>query len=278
MTRTGWLALRCPALLGWLALGAAGFALVPWYALPDGLWSLGWIASFAGKDAAPALLQVASHGRAWLAPPGLLLATAAIALAPAIGNDRRANLLLLAGAAGFVYLFAQGFAITPAGGPIASTAPAGMPAAGQPGMGLGAALVVTAFAMVFALGLAGRGYFKGDGFVAGSVVAVTALVAVFTFFPVANILVSAFEDDTGTFSVPAFLARLFTEKVWGLGCLTGESRCGVAWNTLLLALLSRDLLHGARPRLRADRHPHRLPPPESCCGSSPCCRSSRRRS
>lgn len=55
-------------------------------------------------------------------------------------------------------------------------------------MGLGAVLVVAAFAMLFAVGLAGRGFFKGDAFVAGSVVAVASLVVVFTFFPVFRIL------------------------------------------------------------------------------------------
>ena len=226
------------ALVCWLALGVAGFTLVPWYALPDSVWALDWLAQFGSRDAAPALLQIAFHGRAWLAPLGLLLLAAAAPLAPGLRDTARANLLLAIGAAGFVCCFAQGFAIAPAGGSVAPLAQAfGVPAAGQPGMGLGAALVVTAFAMLFALGLAGRGCFKGDGFIAGSVVAVTVLVAVFTFFPVANILVSAFEDDTGAFSVPAFLARLFTEKVWGLGCLTAGTRCGVAWNTLLLALL-----------------------------------------
>ncbi len=47
---------------------------------------------------------------------------------------------------------------------------------------------IASFAMLFALGLAGRGGFKGDGFVAASVVGVTLLVALFTLYPVARIL------------------------------------------------------------------------------------------
>jgi hypothetical protein len=70
-------------------------------------------------------------------------------------------------------------------------------------MGLGASLVLASFAMLFALGLAGFGYFKGDPFVAGSVVAVTTLVAVFTFFPVARVLISALQDAGGAFSLSA---------------------------------------------------------------------------
>ena len=90
--------------------------------------------------------------------------------------------------------------------------------------------------MIASLGLAGRGYFKGDAFVAGTVVAVGALVAVFTFFPVVKILIQAIQDNDGAFSLAAFLARLFTEKIWGLSCIGGSTRCGVAWNTLLLAM------------------------------------------
>jgi len=96
---------------------------------------------------------------------------------------------------------------------------------------------LSAFAMLFALGLAERGNFNGDGFIAGCIVAILASTAIFTFFPVLNILVSAFEDDGGAFSITAFLGRFTQQKVWGLGCLTGGPRCGVAWNTLLLALI-----------------------------------------
>jgi len=69
-------------------------------------------------------------------------------------------------------------------------------------------LVLTAFAMLFSLGLAGRGWFKGDGFVAGSVVTVALLVGIFTFFPVVKILISAVEGSDGAFSPAAFFARL----------------------------------------------------------------------
>lgn len=226
------------ALLGWLAVGVVGFAAAPWYALPDSLWSLQWLTQYAGKDAAPALLQALLHGRAWLAVPGvILLAIAAVAAIPLASRDR-AGLLLWLGGFGFFYALAQGFAIGPQGWYYDSlTNTFGKLGVGQYGMGLGASLTITAFAMLFALGLAGRGFFKGDGFVAGSVVTVAALVAAFTFFPVGRILISAFEDANGAWSLTAIGARLFTTKIWGIDCLTGGARCGVAWNTLLLALL-----------------------------------------
>jgi iron(III) transport system permease protein len=228
---------RRPVLL-WLAAGAVGFLLVPWYALQDSVFTLGWIPHFATKEAAPALLQVFLHGKGWLAPLAFLLVAGA-ALVPVVLERRaRANALLAVGATGFAYLFAQGFAIGPSGwyfeslGTVLPVLPRG-----QFGMGLGAALVVTSFGMLFALGLAGRAYFKGDPFVAASVVGVAALVAVFTFFPVARILISALQNSGGGFSLTALPERLFTEKIWGLGCIAGSTRCGVAWNTLTLALL-----------------------------------------
>jgi len=226
------------AQLFWLAVGAVGFLLVPWYALQGSVFTLGWVPHVAGKDAAPALLQIFVHGKAWLAPLGLLLAAGAAAATVKIERKARANALLAVGAIGFVYLLAQGFAIGPTGWyleSLAGTLPA-LPR-GQYGMGLGAALVITTFGMLFSLGLAGRGYFKGDPFIAASVVGVTALVAVFTFFPVVRILISALQDSVGAFSLAALPERLFTEKIWGAGCIAGSTRCGVAWNTLTLAFL-----------------------------------------
>ena len=55
-----------------------------------------------------------------------------------------------------------------------------------------------------------------------------------------------------------FCERLSSDKIWSLRCLAGGGRCGVAWNTLFLALCCRRRHDGAGPRLRADRHAHRL--------------------
>src|SRR5512143_2731413 len=219
----------------WLAVGAAGFALVPWYALQDSVWWPTWVAHIAAKDNAPAWLQAWSYGRAWLWPVGaLLVAGAWIAGGPP--SRARAAALLALGASGFAYTLGQGFVVGPQGWYFDALKAVLPPlATGQYGMGLGATLVLASFAMLFALGLAGRGYFKGDAFVAGSAVAVAALVGLFTFFPVFRILISAAQDANESLSLAAFGRRLVTEKVWGMGCITGTTRCGVAWNTLLLA-------------------------------------------
>ena len=228
---------RRPLLL-WLAVAAVGFVLVPWYALQDSVFAFGWVPRLATKEAAPALLQIFIHDKYWLAPIGLVL-TAGVALA-FVNTARKAmaGALLAIGATGFVVTLVQGFVVGPTGWyfeSLGSTLPA-LPV-GQFGMGLGATLILTSFGMMFSLGLAGRGHFKGDPFVAASVVALAALIAVFTFFPVVRILISALQDGSGVFSLAALPERLLAAKIWGLGCVVGNTRCGVAWNTLVLALL-----------------------------------------
>jgi len=99
-------------------------------------------------------------------------------------------------------------------------------------------VVLASFLFLFATGLAARGYFRSDAFVAGAVVLVAVLVGLFTFFPVVRILMSAAQADGGALSMSALLGRLGTAKVWRLDCLGGGRQCGVAWNTLALALLT----------------------------------------
>ena len=41
---------------GWLALGAAGFLALPWYALADSVLGIAWLRDWTGKDNAPALV------------------------------------------------------------------------------------------------------------------------------------------------------------------------------------------------------------------------------
>ncbi len=108
-------------------------------------------------------------------------------------------------------------------------------------MGAGAALAGAARAMVAAHGLATLGYFRGNAFVATSVVAIVALVAAFTFYPVGSILLQAFQDAHGAISPAALLDRLSAPRVWSLGCVSGGTRCGVVWNTVVLAFLCATL-------------------------------------
>ncbi|MEP6783834.1 MAG: iron ABC transporter permease, partial [Acidobacteriota bacterium] len=103
------------ALLVWVILAAVGFLILPWYALQDSVWALRWLNDFAGNEAAPAMLQITSHGRTWLAPVGMLLLAAAGLFAPNLNRETRAAALIAVGASGFLYVLAQGFSIGPAG-------------------------------------------------------------------------------------------------------------------------------------------------------------------
>ena len=222
----------------WLGLGWTGFVVLPWYAIEDGFWSFAWLWDYPfDADFAPAILQVVSEGRLWLLPivAGLLLPLA-------LWRRRRSDpvlpaFLLLAGGLGLVYLLAQGFAIGIQGWDYAFLEAAFGPLGDrQFGMGYGALLVSAAFLLLFARGLAARGAVNGDAFVVGAIVLIIALVTVFIFFPVARILLSAFQDNDYNYVPLLFFEKLFSRNIWGLGCLTGRVNCGVAWNSLFMAV------------------------------------------
>jgi iron(III) transport system permease protein len=223
----------------WLVVGWSGYAILPWYGI-DGFWSFEWLLEGypLDDDTAPALLQALFFGKWWLAPIGLLL-PAPLAL---IGRQRSepgfAPLLIALGLAGLGYVLVQGFAIGLRGwqfgvfervfGPLGDR---------QFGMGYGGLLVSAAFLFLLTRGIAARGAINGDVFVVGAIGLIVALVAAFIFFPVTRILASAVQDNDGTFAPALLVAKLLDRKIWGLGCLSGGVSCGVAWNSLLLAIL-----------------------------------------
>ncbi|MDR6536613.1 iron ABC transporter permease [Variovorax soli] len=213
----------------WSALGLAAFALLPWYSLPDGIFGLqGMGELMAGHDSSSALAQVLLHRRRWLllgAWP-LIVGLAVLGMAPARAQGR---LLAWSGALGVAGVLAQGFLV---GLPDAASG------SGQPGFGWGAMLVLAALMMLCAFGIARCGAFKGDLFVAAAVVGSAGLLMVFVAFPVLRALSGAFLDESGQPSLAAWLARIASERVWGLGCLHSSKSCGVAWNTLSLAVLT----------------------------------------
>lgn len=213
----------------WSALGLAAFALVPWYSLPDGILGLQGLGELmAGHDSSSALAQVLLHRRPWLllgAWP-LIVGLAVLGMAPGRAQGR---LLAWSGALGVAGVLAQGFLI---GLPDAASG------TGQPGFGWGATLVLAALMMLCAFGIARCGAFKGDLFVAAAVVGSAGLLMVFVALPVLRTLAGAFLDEAGRPSLVAWLARIASERVWGLGCLHSGKSCGVAWNTLSLAVLT----------------------------------------
>ncbi|MBI3899246.1 MAG: iron ABC transporter permease [Gammaproteobacteria bacterium] len=226
--------------MSWLIVGLVGFLLLPWYALQDSLWSLHWLVGVYSNDQmAAGIAQATAYGRPWLW--GCAAALAFCGAAPYLFRTRETlgRALLIAGGGGVLFGLLQAFAIGPGGWSFA-TLQATLPAlsSGQYGIGAGGMLVGVALLMLFAFGLALCGFFRGDAFVAGSVVGVTALVLLFTFFPVAKILATAVQNADGGNSLSLLAERLFATRIWGLNCITGGGGCGVAWNTLLLALLT----------------------------------------
>jgi iron(III) transport system permease protein len=227
------------SLLLWLAVGWIGYAILPWHAIEDGFWNFDWLGGYPlDLDFAPGLLQGLGHGRPWFLPIGLALA-APLAV---VGRDRTdpwfAPVLLTAGGFGLAYTLAQGFAIGIRGWEFEVLEAAfGELGDRQFGMGYGAVLACGAFLFFLTEGVAARGAIKGDVFVVGAIGLIIALVAAFIFFPVTRILISAVQDNDESFAPSILFSKLFSRDIWGLDCLTANLGCGVAWNSLFLAIL-----------------------------------------
>ncbi|WP_085983855.1 ABC transporter permease [Allomesorhizobium alhagi] len=223
-----------------MAVGWLGFAVLPWYGLDSNFFTLSWLLDgypFNG-DVAPALFLVLQGEKPWLAPMGMLLAAPFLLWGREKSDPLFAALLIAIGAAGFSWLLFQGFAIGLQGFQFDwLTALFGELDDRQFGMGYGALLTAGAFLFLFTLGLAGRGAVGGDVFVVGSIGFVVAVVSLFIFMPIFQMLLSALITEEGSYSLATFFAKLFSHRLWGLGCLAGGSRCGVAWNSLFLAVL-----------------------------------------
>lgn len=221
----------------WIAAGLIGYALLPWYLVDGGTLS---VAAFKGWPLGPfgsGLALGLMGGKPWLLP--ILLAFAfclAAQLLPRFANPQH---LAIVSASGLVWFWLQAFAIDHKGWawPVLGSL-FGTPGPTQQGLGYGGFLVALSLLMLFAHGLAARGLCRGDAFVASAIALIVGLVAIFVFFPVARIFTSAFESDAGHWAPADLLARFFDRSIWGVGCLTSNVHCGVAWNTLGLAVLA----------------------------------------
>jgi iron(III) transport system permease protein len=249
-------------LVAWTVLGVAAFALLPWYLTADKSLLESIRGEFSAPDSASGLRAATTLGRPWLG-----CAVAALALCAAAcfaGGSRRSWLAAVGAAVGLLGVLAGGFSIGATGWSFAwMNAAFGALSAGQPGIGWGAALTLLSFVMLFGCGIAGLGRFGGDAFVACAVVLCSALLLLFVALPVAVALSGAFADDAGNLSLSATFGRIGNERTWGLSCLAGGVRCGVAWNTLFLALLTATgtTLLGTMIALVAERGAKRLKAP-----------------
>jgi iron(III) transport system permease protein len=220
----------------WVALGWIGFALLPWH-FASGAWFEHIVAFTAGGPRSAAGLVMT--GKAWwLAPVVLALALATWPLVARHKAEDAARWLVAAGILGLLLIAVQGFAVGLRGWGWSFLGPVlGEPGPTQAGMGVGAAVTAAAFLMMLCYGLAGRGWCRGDAFVVCAVGSVVALTILFVFYPVTTILTSALRDNDGAWAFGEFVAKVFDKSIWGLDCVTSNLRCGVAWNTLFLAVL-----------------------------------------
>ncbi|HEX7888075.1 MAG TPA: iron ABC transporter permease [Ramlibacter sp.] len=247
----------------WAALGLLGYLFFPWYAQQDANGLLRMHEAWGEQATANGLLQATLFGRSWLLPGllGLLLCAAAGAMPP---GRRQGTLLAAGGFGGALALLASGFAIGAKGWSFDVLNRAfGELAVQQFGMGWGAAIALVALAVLGAFGVARRGLFRGDLFVAACVVLSASLLALFIVYPVLRALTGAFLGEDGRLALAGFVQRIANERNFGLACLGGGVRCGVAWNTLFLGTMTAasTTLLGTLLALMAERGPRRYAKP-----------------
>ena len=196
-------------------------------------------------------------GAGWRRSLLALAACAALSLA-AGARERRGTLLLLASGAAACALRGPGASASAcAAGPPLARGLFGELDARQVGIGAGAALVLIALLALLAIGLALRGAFGGDAFVAGAVTPSAASILLFTAWPILRILLQAFQDGDGAFMPALLVERLAAEKIWSLAaCAAAALRRGVEHAGPGACLRRRH--DRARAGLRAARHAHRL--------------------
>ena len=246
----------------WTAIGVAAFALLPWYLQADRSLLDGIRTEFTAPESASGLRAAAMLDRPWLA--SALVALALCVAACATHGRRRGGLAAAGAVLGLLGIVVGGFAIGPSGWSLAWLGTAlGALSGGQAGIGWGGAVTLLSFVMLLGCAAAALGRFRGDAFVACAVVLCSALLLLFVALPVTVALAGAFFDDAGHLSLPSAIERIADEHTWGLACLASSVRCGVAWNTLFLALLTAagTTLLGTMIALVAERGARRLKAP-----------------
>jgi iron(III) transport system permease protein len=224
--------------LAWSVAGLLAAALLPWYALQEGLDSGAWLGGlWSSEDYGSGLAEALTQGKWWLSPVLLALACCLGVSVLPMARERRGTLLVVVAGAGLILFVAQAWGIGLRGWTTGwLNGLFGEMESRQVGIGAGGAVALIALLSLAAIGVALRGAFGGDAFVAGAVTAVAASILLFTAWPILRILMQAFQNGDGAFEPALVIERLSAAKIWSLRCLDGGGRCGVAWNTLFLAL------------------------------------------
>jgi iron(III) transport system permease protein len=213
---------------------------LPWYQAYDGFWSFIWIEDGwpLDEEYAPGILQIFMQDRFWLLPLLISIGLPVICLSWKRDDPRLAPLLMGCGGLGISWLLLQGFVIGLRGWN-SETLQFWLsnPGPSQEGMGYGALLVASCLLFLLTQGWSLRGGVQGDGFVTGSIGLNVLLVLLFIFYPVVKILFSALLNEEGGLAPALFLEKLTSSRIWQISCLNSSLNCGVAWNSLYLAVL-----------------------------------------
>jgi iron(III) transport system permease protein len=228
-----------PTLFLWIVVGWVSFLLLPWYLVDGGLFSGQWLVDGYpfDKNYAPAAFLIMQGEKLWLTPLLIPLIMPLFAFKREKSDPLYAQILILTGAVGFSWLIIQGFSIGIRGWNYEwLSAVFGKLDGRQFGMGYGGLFLASSFLFLLTQGIAARGAINGDVFVVGAIGFVLAIVGAFVFFPIVNMLLSAFITEDGSYSFIVFASKFFDDRLWGLSCVVGTGRCGVAWNSLFLAV------------------------------------------
>ena len=236
----------------WLLWGL-GLIGLPWYGLQDGFFSFRWLKGFPWQSEAAPMLFLALQGQQlWLSalalPWAVVGAVLALACRPAsthssgaahaLNRRRLGDAVAVSAGLALAYVLLQGYALGLNGwGFEFLNAWWGELEVRQFGMGYGALFTAVAALLLLCWGLSTSGRVAQDPFVAACLGLVMALVGVFILWPVLQMLGAAFRpgDEGGVWA--SLSERLWDKKIWRLSCLSGGGQCGVAWNSLFLAVL-----------------------------------------
>lgn len=224
----------------WLAVGLFGSLLLPWYGIEDGFFSFEWITSdyLFDTDYAPLFWLLLMGEKLWLAPLVLPFIISGLALLAPNGAKLKTLLFLFGGGIGLFWLIVQGLAIGIRGWQIDALAALFGPLSDrQFGMGYGAIFYYLSNLFLFSIGVAERRGTFGDKFVISMIIFVVLLVTIFIFYPIFKLFLLGFIDDQDGYSALIFIEKFTDKRIWSLACVMGTGRCGVAINSLFMAII-----------------------------------------
>ena len=224
----------------WLAVGLLASLLLPWYGIEDGFFSFEWMVSdyLFDTDYAPLFWLLVMGEKSWLALLILPFLISGLAVLMPDGSRLKTHLFLIGGGLGLFWLMAQGLAIGIRGWQFNGLADLFGPLSGrQFGMGYGAIFYYLSSLFLFSIGVAERRGAYGDKFVISMIIFVVLLVTIFIFYPICKLFLMGFIDEQNSYSLFIFIEKFTDKRIWSLGCLIGSGRCGVALNSLFMAII-----------------------------------------